>query len=509
MVDVSAKIYNAVRAGSGTEFDIWLDYISVPQWSPDIKSMILSAIPTVYQSATFTVAHLADLDPKTVQLLKEGQSTQERLEGITGICNSAWLRRVWTASEFVRSLQVRVVDKNHQLLDDAGDPVFYGAMMKVWNQELTRHSVHALETMARHGHNLVPWNLSALFHIKQLRLADFAHAFSLLSSRGCIRDSDFMFALNGIVRSQADLTHSSDPNLAYVRIAKSCLENGDYSPLIMTPELGGGGHDPRDHMGNARAWALNDVFTWGMGTAVDAPTHASDIRFDELDPILTLAEIGTVTMLQYNNPRNGPPDQFMRAAAFVLETTGPHVDDFVASLGTTLYNENTDEMHDHIANSRGRQWLQDLLHRRHTQHRGEMWPWDGDDGALAVRDCLGLADHRDGARPESPVDFLNGHGNTLHLHNRNHMIRVRCNSCDHESTFRAALFRTPEFVQGATAYRVPGLRYDFTRRDGVGMLVRDGTIVGRMIWAVPSCPCAVLASVKVRMPRLPRRRPLF
>lgn len=45
-------------------------------------------------------------------------------------------------------------------------------------------------------------------------------------------------------------------------------------------------------------------------------------------------------------------------------------------------------------------------------------------------------------------------------------------------------------------------------RGGVGALVRDGVIVGRMIWAVPSCPCSMLASVRLKMPRLPKRRPL-
>lgn len=511
ILDVSQKLHHAILDGSGTELELWFDYISVPQWTETYKNRILAAIPQIYASATFTAVHLADLDPRSIHLLKEGTSTRERIEGITGICNVSWLRRVWTATEFVRSAHVRLIDKNYQLHTSPDDPLFFYTMMNVWAEEHTQHSVHELEHIAGHGTNLVPWNVSALFYISELPAADFAHAFAMLSSRGCLQDMDFMHALNGIVNSQANLTEVSDHHAAHMSIARSCLENGDYSPLLMTPELGEGS-DPRDNEDNAGVWALNDVFTWGMGSALDPPTHAKDLCFDSSDSTsltLTLARMGAVTMLQANSPLDGNTDrQFIHAATFVLDLTGPNVDDFITSLGTRLYNEDASEIRDYVHWSKGHEWLEDLLRRRYYDHPGELWPESGKDCAVQLLDCLGLDDHRGGARSESAVEYQNAHGNTIHLHNRNHMIRVRCGTCHHETAMRAALFRTAEYVQGATAYRIPGLRYYCTRDDGVGVLVKNETVVGRLLWAVPSCPCSQLSVVRLKMPKLPRRRPL-
>lgn len=505
IVDLALKIFNAVQ-DDNSEYEIWYDYISVPQWVDSLRSRILLAIPRIYGSASFTAVHLNDLRPLTIQLLYEGRSTEERLAGMTGICNAVWFRRVWTASEFVLSTRVRIIDRNHRLLQDGDCPLFKH-MMDVWKDERSRHSVHVLEKMALHPRNLVPWNVSALFDMSQIHVAAFAHAFAMLSSRGCTKDIDFMCALNGIVKSQSDPTQHADPADACISIAQSCLRNGDYSPLIMTPMFISSAHDPRDDEGNARAWFLNDVFTWGMGPEMSPPTHASDFYFDNADPVLRLAEIGTVTML---HRATGDKDKaFTQAATFVLELTGPDVDNFVTTLGTRLYHEDARTIHNYISNRKNRQRLEDLLCLRHQQHRGEYWHWSGEHGARALRDYLGLADRQGGSRSQTPLEFLHAHGSTINLYSRNHLIRVRCNECHGESAFRAALFRAAEYVQGATAYRVPGLRYRDTRKDGVALLVKedDRTIIGRMIWAIPACECVILRSVKLKMPRLPKPRP--
>ena len=46
------------------------------------------------------------------------------------------------------------------------------------------------------------------------------------------------------------------------------------------------------------------------------------------------------------------------------------------------------------------------------------------------------------------------------------------------------------------AYRIPGLEYPFTRKDGVGILVDSQMkIVGRIVWATPVCAFEVVKEV--------------
>lgn len=506
LISLALKIFDAVQTASDKEYELWYDYISVPQWSESLKTKILLAIPRIFGSAKFTLVHLADLEPRTVQQLYNGTSTPERIEAITTMCNAAWYKRVWTASEFVLSPQVRVLDSEFRMLHDIEDPFFRQKINEIWEEEVRKHGTLKLETMADLGRNFVPWNVDSLFRLQSIPKPDFAHAFATLSPRSCYEEGDFMYALNGIVCPSSDMTVYERPMEACIRIARKCLENGDYSPLIMTPELGF--FDPRHYEENRRKYGLNDVFTWGMGTATEQPTHAKDLYFENGDPVLKLAEIGTVTMLLECEYGGGLDWRFIRAATFVVDLTGPDVDDFVASLCTRLYNEHTQAVLEHISKNDRRRWLEEALREQYEQRRGEWWPFGGDRGTVALKQCLGLNEDN-GRRTESGLEFLEFHGSTLHVNVMNNLMRVRCGGCGRLSVFRAGLFRRPEYVQGATAYRMPGLEYPFARKDGVGILVNNnGEIVGRMLWAVPTCSCTTLRMVKVKMPKLPPPRPL-
>ncbi|KAH7013742.1 hypothetical protein EDB80DRAFT_890773 [Ilyonectria destructans] len=92
--------------------EIWHDYISVPQWSNDVKDRILLAVPDIYGSAHVTTLHFEDLRKESVQALYGAQGTNKRLKAITDICNIKWFSRVWTAMEFVRSRQVISIDED-------------------------------------------------------------------------------------------------------------------------------------------------------------------------------------------------------------------------------------------------------------------------------------------------------------------------------------------------------------------------------------------------------------
>lgn len=66
--------------------------------------------------------------------------------------------------------------------------------------------------------------------------------------------------------------------------------------------------------------------------------------------------------------------------------------------------------------------------------------------------------------------------------------RVRCKFCAQRSLFRLTLWENPK-LESAQLYRIPGLLFDETIPDGVGLVVCEGLVTGKMIYGTPSCKC--------------------
>ncbi|KAI5918315.1 hypothetical protein F4810DRAFT_692595 [Camillea tinctor] len=249
--EVPPRIYLALAKIIQQPFEVWHDYISVPQWQDDIKISIIEAIPMIFKQAFLTVAYLSDIESSTVNAMRNGKSMQTRVRGISDICNAKWFSRTWTAMELVQSHQLLAMLKDYVILDDgnssngggSGRGLFVEELSKAWSAEVrARGDSHKVEDMAEIGKNLVPWQLGPLTLIRECNLrgqrVTFAMAYELLACRCVTNRRDFFHALLGVVDTgltEAEL--SADEPTAMLQVARGCLANGtgDYSPLFMIP----------------------------------------------------------------------------------------------------------------------------------------------------------------------------------------------------------------------------------------------------------------------------------
>lgn len=74
--------------------EIWYDYVCVPQWNNERKEKIMRVIPDIFYNASFVLVHLDDVSMEAVRLPRESKTTEQRLSGITQICNARWFSRV-------------------------------------------------------------------------------------------------------------------------------------------------------------------------------------------------------------------------------------------------------------------------------------------------------------------------------------------------------------------------------------------------------------------------------
>ncbi|KAL9083245.1 MAG: hypothetical protein Q9165_008598 [Trypethelium subeluteriae] len=495
--------------------EVWHDYISVPQWSDEIKKRILLVIADIFASAHITIIHAEDLQRHSLQLLYEGQTTDERVKGIIDICNSEWFSRVWTIMEYVRSNRAIVMGAEYDIVSSEEDPIFMSTLHRVWNEEVDKHkSIHELEHKARMGENMVPWNLGTLDTLSRRSPVSFGQAFGLLSKRRCRSSSDFLHALLGMVGVTLDKSLELNLSLSYNHIARLCLAAGDYSPLLVTPD--GMANDLRDDASWIFKQGFQDVLSWGLGKELAKPTYHGEFAFHNDDmasgmPVLKLQNAGIVQFI--HEPFGGDPmTSFARAASAVLKSTGPDMDTFLSALGERLYRERSDIIKQRLSARGNTEALARALRERFDSQSHSSWPIHGPGGALWLAEVttLSLPESSDPSNGTvSRIEWLDSHGGTIHFGHgsQNCLVSVTCPACRKTFIFRAGLYEPASSLHGSTVYRIPGLQYYFTYADGVCILVKEGRIVGRMMWSTPACACQEMEKVKIQMPALPQANP--
>lgn len=109
----------------------------------------------------------------------------------------------------------------------------------------------------------------------------------------------------------------------------------------------------------------------------------------------------------------------------------------------------------------------------------------------------------------TPFDYASHDGNTAHGAINSGVVNVFggstncglvtvcCTKCHKHSLLRAAFFEKPSSLIGAILYRIPGLQYEASLADGVGIIVKDKRIFGGVIYAVRSCPCTLIETIEL------------
>ncbi|KAG5804072.1 hypothetical protein H9Q74_013831 [Fusarium xylarioides] len=497
VLDISTRIYNGIERPGYEARELWLDYISVPQWSDALRSNILPIMDKLFSTAETTVLYFDDVSPSVVNELYKDKRTPERLSSVISVCNSKYFKRVWTAMEFIRSERVRMMISNYTYFPDLDDPAFLGQVFKAWKDEVRQHEkVHDLERKVQMGKNQVPWSLGTLRQAKLLKRMNFAMATALLCKRGCRDRMDFLHALRGIVRAKSFKPNSSDFKKEYYRIAWECLKVGDYSPLLITPFMGA---IERRGPGHWSEFGYSDVFTWQLGQEVNPPTLGKYTTFNDTEQRVTLhvEDIGTVSIV--GRPERGSMIQaFSSAAKLALEIDGPDVRDFIAALGRTHTGSASTTM-EILEEKNQVDRLQRVLNRLYNSPEVPTWPLDGKDNIKWLADVLSFSKLRPGDDQTVLGDNAARFG-TIHCRPYDYTVGITCTGCNKMFAHKVGSFVLPTELRNVRAYRIPGLKYLCSEKDGLAILIQGDKIVGRMIWATPACSCRKTDVVTLRMP---------
>lgn len=266
-----------------SDFEIWHDYISVPQWVPSMKNLIICSIPDIFGRAYIVVMHLHYVSYGSILSMRQTDASAiERCRAISNICNSKRFSRVWMASEFVQGRKVVPMVQNYQLVEEAlaGEKFGpYAALVNEletrWNHELSRKEFpQQLEALVGMGQNLVPWQLGPLSQVRKAfpeGHASFAAAHALLALRRITDPRDFFHALLSVLKTGLVETElASDPSEALHQVAMACINAGDFSPLFMLPAEVKAHESDED----LRPFGYHDIGSFSIGRVISPPLYS-------------------------------------------------------------------------------------------------------------------------------------------------------------------------------------------------------------------------------------------
>jgi hypothetical protein len=302
----------------------------------------------------------------------------------------------------------------------------------------------------------------------------YAEAFSIIAGKQCSVHRDRFLAICGFldIGSHIDLALKipKEADAACLFVAWKCLESGDYTPLLLVP--GFSSFEEPEVAGHS--WLIGHQKIFGLpgnelGSQTSAPHDPVIIRNNAVRP--RLEHVGSIEQMRnFGFYGMDPIEQLLNIVDCILAWHGCRATGFLPAIRRVFHftsDSNPGEAHleEDVAPL--------LKNLKSSTNQSQ------EDRLQQVSKLAELLDiSLDNARRHNDGWLA---GNTLCL--------VRCRGCNTLSTIQLYLFRGRSPETQVQIYRIPGLGFEKSYPNGVGVLLSGKKIVGRMLYGTPSCSC--------------------
>ncbi|KAK0750229.1 hypothetical protein B0T18DRAFT_389688 [Schizothecium vesticola] len=295
------------------------------------------------------------------------------------------------------------------------------------------------------------------------------------------------------------------------------FRQGDYTPLLLQPRESIPGTNPSTQPGLA-SWVVGhsglEGVEWGYGSQ-ETPPDLVPVITDEGVIRVTLALAGEIEQICYLDVEISGE---VTGVAFGLH----HVYDVAKAEGVEMSPEllvdglnrifPLGDTHQEMAQENCRMFsFADLGGRDPVfanRIRGLLTEYEeADDGsslaqaAQSISDALGLEEDIVRLRDLyitclTSSKRMAGQREKRGVKGGDPICKVRCPECRRVTLFRLDLRETGGV--GQRVYRIPGLAYRDSIKDGVGLVIdKEGRITGRMFYGPPACDCRLMVEVEI------------
>jgi hypothetical protein len=493
----------------GLDVELWHDYVSVPQWQRDTQQGLLLQLPAIFSYPQVCLIHLDDFSTDSLQQIFRtaspttyALSNEERLKEIAIFYNARWHQRMWGALELAHSKKACIVTRNYVVVKEErfmSDSFFFFLdyfrdAIKTIGQQVGK---------ARFMELFFQLRFQELSYIRKENNPSFGEVFNLIAQKECrdYRDKHLAIASFlglGVHEELCEQFRGRTADEVCEWVWKRTLERGDCGPLLLVqsptsklnhphPKWIAGGRD------------MNPLM-WGLGHLLHPPSIT--VCASTSEPLrLKLESVGSITHVRFCRPLSDSEleEEFRHTIRDVLSSPGCcTASGFVAAMeriyppdleGTTISLPRT--LADFVQSN------PDFVHILETLLAGFGDQGDKNDTIeqqMTAREIIALLGL---SRPcissiagFSRMEWVMLKGDMCYMQA---VATIRCHTCLQYFPFRVQLLGKPAGL--AEVYRVPSLQYADTLRNGVGIVISQNEIIGRMFSGTPACKCRMVVDV--------------
>ncbi|KAI1369393.1 hypothetical protein F5Y08DRAFT_293194 [Xylaria arbuscula] len=487
--------------------EVWHDYISVPQWQTVTQQHLLLQLPDVYSYPDHMVMHLHDVSLSHLNNVLESPGYSVFIESIAALTNSSYFERMWVVLEYIQSKKATILSQYYDVFDEPAADLcdIAGANLGKYISRLGQNRFNEL-AQAR-GFQLsrrACWDDQQTWKHQEPKFRTLGAAMFIIGQKTCRDHRDYFFSLRFLLDLRHDEANintifSDDRFESYRALCWDSLKTGDYSPLLFLP-LDAEAPDSRARW--LRGYSRISHNVWDYGTCRQLAKYPTIIRQDKIEP--KLESIGVVQSYEHYDFFGSPESVFLKIAKKIIDVSGPCVKTFHSTVSRIFPSAGAKGVFstpsivdiDYKPETVDLDAVQRLVERlNYLSFRGEARSemLQVSNKLLSVLG-LGLPEKQSSlSRIKAASEEAQWYRNKLEG-----LATARCNGCSRDFLFRATVWDPPAATAAAELYRIPGLLYDDTVAEGVGLVICDGIIMGKMAYATPACECRISKLVEIK-----------
>jgi hypothetical protein len=509
----------------GVEF--WHDYFSVPQWKPETKDSLLLRIPAIYHLAEEILVHMSDFTSLHVWLFLIGNRPGPEITLLQALnkvlifrdlCESQWMKRMWVTLEYAQSRAACLMDQSnhiHRTPDGTGifprdsfSQLVNGAHLQLLG--LFRYAKTFARSISLPG-DFLGGIANRETGPRQLCLGE---AVELVAKKECFFFRDRFIAIHILINGNT--LHDNSLPLpimeidACAQVWRSALVKNDYSPLLLQPRECVVTSNPETGVPSFLVGHRSlDGAQWNLGDLKAPPSRPLIV----IDPVVQaeLDLVGEIEKIHYLGVEDSGEiagvDWVIRLLYSVAQAEGTllspeklvdglnrvfpfdmmHKEAAKLLVNMVLTFRERQEQDDEFESS-----LEEQLESYSTAPEGEDGSHQRREAAEMISKILQLDKHIMGELS----DQISRLTSSRHVARRRRdrgvvngepICEVRCPGCQSVTLFRLDLRDTAGVRH--KVFRIPGLGYSEGVEDGVGLVISNGRITGRMFYGPPACDC--------------------
>jgi hypothetical protein len=483
--------------------EIWHDYVSVPQWSHTIQQQLLLSIPGIFSLAETILVHLDDVSLETVANMFLGKVGEvENLRATGNFFQARWFRRMWTILEFANCNEASILTEEGIVVYKLGAggtlPNSFTFMWATgWFQFFEKIANHLNDkTGALDG---IRFPDVEQMYIKQIRPRirtgnTLGEVIGIIGSKECSVYRDRFIAICALLELEnyvdISLQVPSSDLEACRWVMWECLKRGDYSPLLLTPN----GESEVPGCSWMKAHEKMDQDTWCLGQASSPPDCPTIVRDGHLKP--ELMSVGIIEEVHFWEFTSEKLASLRNVVDLILKTHGRSASQFVSTI-SRVYG-----IPEHMRALKCPKTLDEAVQRIPDFEARLNKLFDEILGIAPFRNSyieicklMGLLEplqmgKQGTAMHHSEISIFDQNEHTFLT-----VAVVQCRGCEQRFLFQLILY-TKDAI-GSEVYRIPGIKFSCSVKEGVGLVISQKKLVGCMIFGVPACDCNIREHVLI------------